>query len=197
MRCFYFFIISLSALLFGGNKPIPSKIESGEIDPNIPAKLINFCIEAPVEKDGRRPEKVPAEIVKIVEDYKLAGRKDHLCYLFEYGLTIYLKNLQRSGLARELPVDENVLLTELVRIAEIQKYKTAHEAGWLNRQVAPHGQFNESGYSSYQIYIWHLEHISAVFDFPNADRIHEITKKITKTGFQGVGGSGNCHYGCR
>ena len=31
------------------------------------------------------------EIVKIIEDYKSQNRRDHLCYLVEYGLNIYLK----------------------------------------------------------------------------------------------------------
>ncbi len=160
-----------------------------------PAALIDFCVKSPVGEYGRYPEKVPAEIKTIIADYQSQGRNDHFYCLVEYGLNIYLKNIQRSGLARELPVKENPLLAELIRIAEIPKYKTAHEAGWLNRQF--HNRFEETGYSSYQIYIWYMEHISDVFDFPNADRIHEITKKITKTGYQGVGGSGNCHYGCR
>lgn len=194
-------VLSL-VLLVGSKSQSPSKTPSDKVDQAVSAILIDYCKKVPMhqgEGAGRSPEKVPPEIAKIVEDYKSQGRTNHLCYLIEYGLNVYLKNLEQSQLARELPVEENPLLAELVRMTKIQKYKTAHEAGWLNNQF--YGKFERTGYSSYQIYIWCLERDlfaghSHVSKCPNFERICEIDKKITKTGKQAVGGGRVCHYGC-
>ena len=197
-NCLLFIPVLSLVLLVGSESQMPSKISSDKADQVVSAKLIDFCIKAPMQQQGesagRFPKKVPQEIAKIIEDYKSQGRTDHLCYLVEYGLNVYLKNLKKSHLARELPVEENPLLAELVRMTEIQKYKTAHEAGWLNNQF--YGEFKGTGYSSYQVYIWFLENYSYVSKFPNSDRIGVIDKKITETGKQGVGGGRVCHYGC-
>lgn len=162
-------------------------------------KIKRFAMEAPVIPNGWAPATVPEEINRILEKLREHNRTDHLSYLLEYGLNLYLKNLIHSHLARVLPVDENLMLTELIRLTKIPKYKTAHEAGWLNSQFD--GRFEESnqatGYSSYQIYIWYLENWSSLLDMPNIERLCDIQKQIEKTGMQGVGGSLVCHYGCR
>jgi len=196
-NCLLFIPFLLLVLLVGSKSQTPSKMPSVKAAQTVSAKLIDFCMKAPMKEGegaGRSPKKVPREIAKIIEDYKSQGRTDHLCYLIEYGLNVYLKNLEQSHLARELPVEENPLLAELVRMIKIQKYKTAHEAGWLNNQF--YGAFEKTGYSSYQVYIWFLEHFSYVPGFPNSDRIVEIDIKITGTGKQAIGGGRVCHYGC-
>ena len=162
-------------------------------------EIERFAMEAPVIPNGRIPSTVPEEINRILEKLREQNRTEHLPYLLEYGLNLYLKNLTRSHLARILPVDENLMLSELIRLTKIPKYKTAHEAGWLNRQF--YGSFEDideaTGYSSYQIYIWYLENWSSVQDMPNIERLCDIEKQIEKTGMQGVGGGQVCHYGCR
>jgi hypothetical protein len=162
-------------------------------------KLERFAIETPVIPNGWAPEAVPEEINRILEKLRDHDRTQHLPYLLEYGLNLYLKNLTLSHLARVLPVDDNLMLSELVRLTGIPKYSTAHEAGWLNRQF--YGSFKDiddaTGYSSYQIYIWYLENWSSVLDMPNFDRLCDIQNQIEKTGMHGVGGGLVCHYGCR
>lgn len=166
-------------------------------------KLKEFTMEAPVTQWGRAPKPVPEQINRILRRLREETRTYHLPYLLEYGLNLYLKNLTLSKLARVLPVEENLMLSELIRLTKIPKYKTAHEAGWLNRQFdgrfedpnyRPH---DETGYSSYQIYIWYLENWSSVLDMPNTERLFEIQEQIEKTGMYGVGGGLPCHYGCR
>jgi len=156
-------------------------------------------MEAPVISNGFAPAAVPEEINRILEKLREHNRRDHLPYLLEYGLNLYLKNLTLSRLARVLPVDENSVLSELIRLTKIPKYETAHEAGWLNKQF--NGRFEDTneatGYSSYQIYIWYLENWYSVSDMPNVERLCGIQKQIEKTGMQGVGGGLVCHYGCR
>jgi len=162
-------------------------------------KLEYFAIECPIIENGRAPEPVPAQINRILKEFREQGRTDHLPYLFEYGLNLYWRNLIHSRLARILPVNENLMLSELVHLAKIPKYRTAHEAGWLNNQF--YGSFRDineaTGYSSYQIYIWYLENWSSVSDMPNIERLCDIQKQIEKTGMHGVGGGQVCHYGCR
>jgi hypothetical protein len=162
-------------------------------------KLERFAMEAMVIPNGWAPEAVPEEINRILVKLRDHNRTEHLPYLLEYGLNLYLKNLTLSHLARVLPVDDNLMLSELVRLTKIPKYSMAYEAGWLNRQF--YGSFKDiddaTGYSSYQIYIWYLENWSSVLDMPNFDRLCDIQKQIEKTGMQGVGGGLVCHYGCR
>lgn len=158
-----------------------------------------FAVETPVTRYGRQPTPIPEEINRILKELRERGRTDHLPYLLEYGLNLYLKNLTLSKLARVLPVNENLMLSELIRLTKIPKYKTAHEAGWLNRQF--HDSFQDThvatGYSSYQVYIWYLENWISALDMPNIERLCDIQKKIRKTGMHGVGGGQVCHYGCR
>ena len=158
-----------------------------------------FAMQTPVTRFGRQPAPIPEEINRILKELREQHRTDHLPYLFEYGLSLYLKNLTLSRLARVLPVNENLMLSELIRLTKIPKYKTAHEAGWLNSQF--HGSFQDTneatGYSSYQIYIWYLENWFSVLDMPNIERLCKIQKQIEKTGMHGVGGGQVCHYGCR
>lgn len=162
-------------------------------------KIKRFAMEAPVIPNGWFPATVPEGINCVLEELREQGRKDHMPYLLEYGLNLYLKNLTMSRLARVLPVNENLMLMELIRLTKIPKYNTAHEAGWLNSQF--YGRFEESnqatGYSSYQIYIWYLENWSSLLDMPNIERLCDIQKQIDKTGMKGVGGGLVCHYGCR
>lgn len=161
-------------------------------------EIERFAMEAPVIPNGRIPATVPEEINRILEKLREQDRTEHLPYLLEYGLNLYLKNLIHSRLARVLPVDKNLILSELIRLTKIPKYKTAHEVGWLNRQF--YGSFEDinetTGYSSYQIYIWYLENWSLLLNMPNINRLCDIQKKIEKTGMQGVGGGLVCHYGC-
>jgi len=161
-------------------------------------ELERFAIQTPVIPNGRAPADVPEEINHILEKLRDQNRTDHLPYLLEYGLNLYLKNLTLSRLARVLPVDKNLMLSELIRLTKIPKYKTAHEAGWLNNQF--YGSFEDTyvatGYSSYQIYIWYLENWSSILNMPNIDRLSNIQKQIPKTGMHGVGGGHVCHYHC-
>ncbi len=162
-------------------------------------KLERFAMEAPVVPNGFAPAPVPEQINRILKELREQHKTDHLPYLLEYGLNLYLKNLTLSRLARVLPVNENLMLSELIRLTKIPKYKTAHEAGWLNRQF--HGSFQDingaTSYSSYQIYIWYLENWFSVLDMPNIERLCNIHQQIEKTGMHGVGGGQVCHYGCR
>lgn len=162
-------------------------------------KIKRFAMEAPVVPNGFAPAPVPEQINRILKELREQHKTDHLPYLLEYGLNLYLKNLTLSRLARVLPVNENLMLSELIRLTKIPKYKTAHEAGWLNRQF--HGSFQDineaTGYSSYQIYIWYLENWFSVLDMPNIERLCNIHQQIEKTGMHGVGGGQVCHYGCR
>lgn len=164
-------------------------------------KVKKFAMEAPVVPNGFAPAPVPEDINRILKELRKQHRTDHLPFLLEYGLNLYLKNLTLSNLARVLPVNENLMLSELVRLAKIPKYKTYHEAGWLNRQFYKSGDiterpYGETGYSSYQIYIWYLENWRSIQDMPNIERLIDIQKQIEKTGMNGVGGGLPCHYGC-
>ncbi len=88
------------------------------------------------------------------------------------------------------------MLAELVRLAKIEKYKTAHEAGWLNNQF--YGEFSGTGYSSYQVYIWAKERrIGVVPSWSNRKRLAALLKEIDHSGLAGVGGGGVYHYGCK
>jgi len=130
---------------------------------------------------------------------KQTDQTDHLGLLVEYGLRVHWHYLQHTQLARELPVESNMLLSELVRIAGIPKYTTAHQAGWLNSQFL--GKFNRTGWSSYQVYVWVKEHASSILPddsrrFSNARQIFELIETIDSSALNGVGGGGVCHYGC-
>lgn len=165
-------------------------------------KIKRFAMEAPVVPNGFAPAPVPEQINRILKELREQHKTDHLPYLLEYGLNLYLKNLSLTRLARVLPVDENLMLSELIRLAKIPKYKTFHEAGWLNRQFRESGDiterpYGETGYSSYQIYIWYLENWSSIRDMTNIERLCDIQIQIEKTGMHGVGGGQVCHYGCR
>jgi len=143
------------------------------------------------------PASVPDDVVAILKEKKEGGQTDHLGLLVEYGLRVHWHFLQHTKLARELPVESDMMLSELIRITGIPKYSTAHEAGWLNSQF--YGKFNRSGWSSYQIYIWVKENISMILSddkkFPNWKHIAEIMETIDNSPLNGVGG-GVCHYGC-
>ena len=165
-------------------------------------KVKRFAMEAPVVPNGFAPAPVPKEINDILKRFREQARADHLPYLLEYGLNLYLKNLTLTRLARVLPVNENLMLSELIRLAKIPEYETFHEAGWLNSQFHKSGDiterpYGETGYSSYQIYIWYLENWRSIRDMPNIERLCDIQKQIEKTGMHGVGGGQVCHYGCR
>ena len=159
------------------------------------AALSRFVQEHPQAGWPSKPQSPPKQINDILKRFRQAGASDHLPYLVEYGLAIHLKNLQETKLARELGVQNDLALAELVRLGEIPKYTTAHQAGWLNNQF--HGPFHQSGYCSYQVYIWAKErrvHLSG--ECPNAARLAELMARIEATGIHGVGGGSPCHYGC-
>lgn len=168
--------------------------------PDTPEDLAELAYAAPFLTDTERPHPVPpsSEIVARLEAKKAAGETDHLHLLVEYGLRVHWKYLQTTGLARELPLEANMMLSELIRITGISRYATAHEAGWLNAQFD--GRFDRTGWSSYQIYIWVKENMSVILSddkmYPNWKRIGEILEAIDNSSLNGVGGDGVCHYGC-
>lgn len=197
----YLIAIATFCVFFASSKNVPtsSTTKHKQVSEHLSKQeLERFAMEAPVIPNGRAPAPVPEEINRILRELREQGRKDHLPYVLEYGLNLYLKNLNLSRLARVLPVDENLMLSELIRLPKIPKYKTAHEAGWLNNQF--YGSFEDTyvatGHSSYQIYIWYLENWSSIQDMPNIERLCDIQKKIQKTGMHGVGGGLVCHYHC-
>lgn len=126
----------------------------------------------------------------ILIKFREEGRTDSLPYLLEYGLNLYLKNLTMSHLARVLPVEENPMLSELIGLTGITKYKTTHQAGWLNTKFDEHFEDSEqaTGYSSYQVYLWYLENWPSLPNWPNIDRLCDTQKQIENTGMRGVGG---------
>ena len=144
------------------------------------------------------PASVPDNVVTILKEKKQSGKADHLGLLVEYGLRVHWQYLQHTRLARQLPVDSDMMLSELIRITEIPKYTTAHQAGWLNSQF--YGKFNQTGWSSYQVYIWTKENVSTILSddktFPNWKQISKIMETIDNSSLNGVGGGGVCHYGC-
>jgi hypothetical protein len=148
--------------------------------------------------DRAYPVRPPAEVTGLLETKKRDGQTDHLGYLVEYGLRVHLGYLEHTELARELPLESNLMLAELVRVTELAKYSSAHEAGWLNDQF--YGEFDRTGYSSYQIYIWAKEHRGDIAleeeRFPNARRINRVLEAIDNSSRNGVGGDGVCHYWC-
>jgi len=182
------------------SKQLSARLSEQEIEDL--TKIERFAIRNPTTRDGQAPEPVPEKIEHILKKLRDQGRTEHLPYLLEYGLNLYLKNLTHSQLARVLPVNENLMLSELIRLAKIPEYETFHEAGWLNSQFHKLGDiterpYGETGYSSYQIYIWYLENWRSIRDMPNIERLCDIQKKIEKTGMNSVGGGKVCHYGCR
>ncbi len=168
------------------------KVSSWPASPSDLGRLEHFAMAAPVEGSGRVPAAVPQDVDVILIRFREEGGTDHLPYLLEYGLNIYLKNLAMSKLARVMPLDDNVMLAELVRLTAIDKYKSFHETGWLERQFHRSvdggrcGPPDESGYSSYQVYVWYLENWSSLLNWPNIDRLCGLQKKIEDTRMHGV-----------
>ena len=165
--------------------------------PTAKSALEAFAMEAQLLESPAscRTPAIPTDVADLLKKHADANSTDHLPYLVEYGLRIHWKLLQQTGMARELPVQENLAISELVRLAGIAKYRTAHEAGWLDRQF--YGPFADEGWSSYQVYVWVKEHDSLVADLPNAARIAETLKMIDTSARNGLGGDGRCHYGCQ
>ena len=161
------------------------------------AKVEAMAIEAAVEPLPNRCQPVPlgTETEVVLKALRDSGTTDHLPYLVEYGLCIHWKMLEQTCLARELPVESNLALAELVRLAGIPRYRTAHEGGWLNCQF--YGPFTGTGWSSFQIYLWVKEHHGVVLDYPNGDRISSLLERIEASGMSSIGGGNVCHYGCQ
>lgn len=153
-------------------------------------------------------------IIEFLMNKKKKGKTDHLYLLVEYGLIIHWHYLKNTRLSRILPVKENILLSELIRILALPECKTAHECGWLNNQF--YGEFDKKdgrykpfdgnfsqpvGWSSYQIYIWVKENTVDILSenekFPNWEKIGNLMEIIDKSAFNGVGGGGVCHYSCQ
>lgn len=188
-------VLAAAALMAGGGgclknpeAPAPSTRPATSEAPDLQAM-------ATWAADQASSPAVPAETTGLLNRLKAAGRTDHLPYLAEYGLRLHLSLLKKTGLARELPVQDNLALAELVRLAKIEQYTSAHEAGWLNRQFD--GVFTGKGWSSYQVYIWCKENWSSLQDAPNIARLAALLGQIDATGASGVGGKGNCHYNCQ
>ena len=136
-------------------------------------------------------------VAVLLRNKKATGQTDHFAFLLEYGLRVHQKYLEHTRLARELPLEENLLLAEFVRLASLPEYTNAHEAGWLNRQFD--NRFSGTGHSSYQIYVWAKEHTQDLLDegrFPNEGRLARILEAIDKSGRNAIGGGMVCHYGC-
>ncbi len=161
--------------------------------------LEEFVMNASYEPNLPRGEQITSpsdEIAVMLRRFKEEGKKDNLPFLLEYGLKLHWINLQHTNLARELPVEKNPVIAELIRLTGIPKYTTAHEAGWLNRQF--YGPFQRTGWSSYQVYIWLKEAELPISKlYPNSHRISVLLKAIDSSGKNGVGGRGVCHYHCR
>jgi len=160
------------------------------------SRVAQFVTNADVGAGEGRAWITPPEkdTVQAVDALRRKGMETHLPFLVEYGLTLHCANLEYSHLSRELPVAENILLAELVRLAAIPMYQAAHEAGWLENQF--HGPFTRTGWSSYQIYVWAKER--RVFaGWPNEARILALLDSIEASPARKLGGKNVCHYGCR
>ena len=157
------------------------------------ALLTNY-VESVATTAGRSVPPVPASVTNALATLKTETNSLVQPLLVEYGLRLHLQFLEKSGLARKLPVESDPLLATLIASTGIQPYTTAHEAGWLNSQF--YGEFKDTGYSSYQVYLWMLETNEARLEWPNVSRIHDLMEAIRRTGRQGIGGARNCHYGC-
>ena len=155
-----------------------------------------MALDAPGLDQGGNAPPLPEDVAGILAQFRERGRTDHLPYLVEYGLRMHWRTLKNTGLARDLPVEGDQMLWELVRLADMPQYTNAHEAGWLNSQFYP-GEVQPKGWSSYQIHIWAKEHYSSVCDFPNARRIGALMRTIDNSDMNGVGGNGACHYYCQ
>lgn len=170
-------------------------VECIDADPEGLARVLGALL---AEAEGplfTAPQRTPKEeaIAGSLEGLRWAGWKDHLRFLVEYGLRIHVRNLEQTRLARRLPVTRDPALSELVRLAKIPPFRTAHEAGWLSSQFyePPH-----QGWSSYQVYLWAKER--HVFDdWPNEGRIQALLKLIDASPAAKVGGDNVCHYGCQ
>ena len=142
---------------------------------------------------------ITEEVSSLLKSKKDSGQIDHLGLLVEYGLRVHWHYLKNTNLSRELLVKENIILSELIRIANIPEYTTAHEAGWLNSQFD--GEFKRTGWSSYQIYVWVKENQSTILSdnvrFHNYKRIMDLIITIDKSEINGIGGGCACHYGCK
>lgn len=191
-------LVLLCSLLLGCEAASTPKVQSDHMPLAIDA-LARFVAEASYAPKLPRGEQITPpdpEVVAFLRGYRREGRKDHLFFLVEYGLKLHWINLEHTGLARELPTKTNLMISELVRLAGIPKFRTAHEGGWLNRQFD--GQFDLTGWSSYQVYIWLKEkNFGEWMDYPDAERIASLLHLIDSSGMSGVGGAGVCHYGCQ
>lgn len=119
---------------------------------------------------------------------------ESLARLLEHGLRVHLRNLEETGLSRELAVGSDPDLAELIRRTGIPKYRTPHEAGWLASQF--HGPFERTGWSSFQVYLWARER--PVFDdCPNREALLALLRQIDSSPAAKIGGNGVCHYGCQ
>jgi hypothetical protein len=178
----------------------PSAEEDPAPDSNNPIEI--FAREAPFVTRPRAerayPLPPPAEVVALLKSKKAAGQTDHFAFLLEYGLRVHQKYLEHTSLSRVLPLKENLMLAELVRLTQLPEYTNAHEAGWLDYQFD--NRFSGTGYSSYQIYVWSKEHYRDIVNdeqqYPNSNRILETLDAIDKSACNGVGGGMVCHYGC-
>lgn len=138
----------------------------------------------------------PPAIREMLDRFAQMGRDDHLPLLAEYGLKHQLLNLQRTGMGRDLDVEKNPMLSELVRLLKLPQFHSAHEAGWLDSQF--YGPFEGFGWSSYQIYVEFRERGASLFENSHrAAAIESLMEQIRTSGRADVGGFGVCHYACK
>jgi len=178
---------------------IRAKEEAERVSEAERCPLTALAQEAPFIRSERDyPAPVPDEVISILKQKKERGETDHFCLLVEYGLRVHWRYLTHTRLSRELPLESDMMLAELVRIAKIPQYTTAYEGGWLNRQFD--GNFEGTGWSSYQIYVWVKENPITIYSdekaFPNLKRIGDLLETIEKSDLNGLGGRDVCHYGC-
>ena len=147
-----------------------------------------FVWETPYESSGESPHPLPVPPV-VAEAVRHMNRTDALALLTEYGLAVHWKNLQFTGLARELPL-ENALLAEWIRLADVGHCGSAQGGGWLDRQFEGRSDF--ACWSSFQVYTWARVRASDL-----TPRARWIVRAIEDSGLSAPGGSGVCHYGCR
>lgn len=170
---------------------------SGRSDISILADFVNRA-EYVGRGDGPWEGRITSpshHIVSLLEQLRASGQSYHLPILVKYGLKHHLLNLQHTGIGRKLDVSNNFMLAEVVRLLNIPRYQSAHEAGWLDSQFD--GAFEDSGWSSYQIYVQIKERGAAPFDeSASAPAIASLMGQIRTSGRADIGGFGVCHYGC-
>lgn len=190
-----------------GDRDLEIRLRAGRILESLPSDprripslleaLEEFAREAPYLADLESPASapVPDQIAQVVLELRHSGSRLHLGLLTEYGLRVHEKNLRYSRLSRALPLEENVLFEEWVRLTGVERCRSPVEGGWLASQFF--GPF-EPMWSSFQVYLWFKEAPLWLIEEPdNAARLESVLREIEDSGLAVVGGRNVCHYGCR